>query len=531
MRKKALSLFLAACMVISLIPTTFAAIGTTYEYKFNPNGAEGDVNNGPYVRNFDEFVETNDMWKWETSSATNQKGPYKAFMHEWGGIDTNTTAAGQWLALKIKVKEAGVFSASLLYGISDSKGGYGHIYLLPGDTEDIASELKIERQLGGEIAYYDTTKNEKASAELSKNLTLEEKEYILVFCASAIGKEGGGYRMYPNTLTLKKIADAPATENEPLVDEFIKEEDITPATDYQAATVTGLELNGNAIEAEKNEDGTYNLTAPKKEEKFLYWAMGLVGNKRIVSFLETLENYVPEGNYRNYLVPVYEGDVDASKKEFYNQNGQLIPDANESTEVSMPGYGSTSSWKQYGDTNIYVADYGKTVEQRDEVTVTVVGGNGGGKVLFGTEVTCTANDKDADENPFKCWKMSDINGKTEIVSVDKEYKFKAWETCTVTAVYEEHTSIAGAMKIIIDDFAVGSEKGIMAEFIGFGNDVVEKGIMFTATGETEATKIAMTTKDNQFTVIADENGTYEGYAIVGNATDGYKLITDGSYTK
>ena len=86
------------------------------------------------------------------------------------------------------------------------------------------------------------------------------------------------------------------------------------------------------------------------------------------------------------------------------------------------------------------------------------------------------------------------------------------------------------MKIVIDDFSVGADIGVMAEFIGFAGDVVEKGIMFTATGETEAKKIAMTKPGTQFSIIADARGKYEGYAILKNENN-YTLITDGSFTK
>ena len=72
-------------------------------------------------------------------------------------------------------------------------------------------------------------------------------------------------------------------------------------------------------------------------------------------------------------------------------------------------------------------------------------------------------------------------------------------------------------KIIISSVAAGNESAIMAEFIGFG-DALEKGVMIGNR------KIAMTTTDNQFTVVTDDEVT--GYAIVGNATDGYEQITD-----
>ena len=70
----------------------------------------------------------------------------------------------------------------------------------------------------------------------------------------------------------------------------------------------------------------------------------------------------------------------------------------------------------------------------------------------------------------------------------------------------------------------------MAEFLGLGDNVVEKGIMFVDSEKNE-NRIAMTTVGNQFSVIADEEGTYKGYVIV-KETDGLiKLITDGSYTE
>ena len=60
----------------------------------------------------------------------------------------------------------------------------------------------------------------------------------------------------------------------------------------------------------------------------------------------------------------------------------------------------------------------------------------------------------------------------------------------------------------------------MAEFIGFGSNVVEKGIMFNDT------KIAMTSPGNQFTITADADGIYKGYAVIKNGS-GYTLVTDG----
>ena len=157
---------------------------------------------------------------------------------------------------------------------------------------------------------------------------------------------------------------------------------------------------------------------------------------------------------------------------------------------------------------IFVAQYDNGVE-----TVTV----NGTEYDYGTPVTCTANTPEG--KTFKGW-IKNVNGKNELVSTSSVYKFLAWEDCRVEPIYSDDAeSFGSAMKIVLDDFAVGNGTAIMAEFIGIEN-VVEKGIMFGTT------KIAMTGDGNQFTITADEAGTYTGYAIVeDNGT--YTEITDG----
>ncbi len=290
------------------------------------------------------------------------------------------------------------------------------------------------------------------------------------------------------------------------------------ANTYVESTVTGL-TDDSTITAKKNSNGTFSLTAPetKNDAKFLYWAKGMSKNKKIVSFSNVLSDYMPEENGKNYLIAVYEDDI-SETAEYYNANGQRIATGTEPALPSMAGYGKASGWAKFGETNIYVAEYGNKTTP-DNVTVTVDGK--AQTVPYGTKITCKADESKAN---FKCWKKSDVNGKTEIVSAEKNYAFNAWESCTVESVYEEHFYTGAKLKIIIDSFTAGEETGVMAEFVGFGN-VVEKGIMWNGK------KISMTKPGNQFSVIADKAGTYVGYAIIGNAEDGYTLITDGEYVK
>ena len=296
------------------------------------------------------------------------------------------------------------------------------------------------------------------------------------------------------------------------------------AENYIAPSVTGL-TEGGVITAQPNADGSYNLTAPdaKDGSEFLYWAMGMGTNKRIVSFDAILEKYVPEGNNVNYLVPVYASDVAADVEEYYNINGQRIAaiqiGAEKPALPSIPGIGAAKEWKKCAE-NVYVAEYESTVYNK--VTVN------GEKVDYGTKIECKP---DAKEGTFRFWKKT-VNGKEEVVSLEPEYTFYAWENTTVTAEYGDDAPMftGEKLKIIIDSFDVNGETGIMAEFIGLSN-AVEKGIMFTDTASSETRKMAMTTKDNQFTVIANMSGTYTGYAIVGDKANGYTLITDGEYIK
>ena len=289
------------------------------------------------------------------------------------------------------------------------------------------------------------------------------------------------------------------------------------ANTYVESTVTGL-TDDSTITAKKNSNGTFSLTAPetKNDAKFLYWAKGMSKNKKIVSFSNVLSDYMPEENGKNYLIAVYEDDI-SETAEYYNANGQRIATGTEPALPSMAGYGKASGWAKFGETNIYVAEYGNKTTP-DNVTVTVDGK--AQTVPYGTKITCKADESKAN---FKCWKKSDINGKTEIVSAEKNYAFNVWESCTVESIYEEHFYTGAKLKIIIDTFTVGNDTAVMAEFVGLGN-AVEKGIMYNGR------KIAMTKPGNQFTVTADNGGTFVGYAIIGNADDGYTLITDGSVT-
>ena len=160
---------------------------------------------------------------------------------------------------------------------------------------------------------------------------------------------------------------------------------------------------------------------------------------------------------------------------------------------------------------IFVANYPKTP---GKVTVN------GTEYTYGDTVTMPELDS---SKIFKGWKRDD-----EIVSVNPNYTFKAYENATVEAVYAENTPVFSGkfMKIVIDSFKAGTtEDAVMAEFIGIEN-AVEKGIMI---GDTK--KIAMKGNGNQFSILADvPNATYVGYAILKDGAS-FTQVIDGAYSK
>lgn len=327
---------------------------------------------------------------------------------------------------------------------------------------------------------------------------------------------------YVREITFEVLSD----EDQALVDAF--DATIEKGVSYDPPKVTGVTVDGGVIKANAT-GGTFTLTADaeKNGNKFLYWAKGKTLGKKIISFSNVLTNYMPEANDKNHiLIAVYEGDV-LEKEEWYNANGQRIATGTEpETYPSMAGYGTAVGWNDYSEM-IHVAKYERKAPIAG-IDVTVVKGNGGGTdITYGDTVTCTADEEKYGN--FKCWTKTGINGEAEIVSVDREYKFQAWETCTVEAVYlDNYTYNGNTMKIILDAFTAGNEKAVMAEFTGFGKKAVEKGVIYND-GKTE-TKIAMTKPGTQFTLTGNVGDTFTGYAIVDNGNGTYNEVTDGSVT-
>ena len=483
--------------------------GTQMKPETGDKGFLKDPNNNSdesFFKTFD-FDRSHNLWEYEGNKA-------------WGGYQWRTGdliqfsrgKGGLRLVFEVKVPKTGTYTLKQVYAKYANSQSTLSIYMIPkGESDAYTENMKTAENKVFALECGGSTTGKVAPAE--KKVELYQGNYYVVYQQSSTETEVTNVAQFGN-LTLNGGTD---------------EVDVSDTADYDVPTVDGLDITGNLTAKEYNEEtNTFTLTAePEKNGyKFLYWAKGMSNNKKIVSFENKLENYMPEENGRNYLIAVYEGDV-PEKAEYYNANGQRVATETEPTDYpSMAGYGKAYDWEQYGDTKIYVAKYALD-EPEKNISISVAGGTGSGTYAFGDTVTCTATLEEG--KTFKCWTKTLDDDKTEVVSVDETYTFNAWESCTVTAVYE-YTYSGSGMKIVIDSFSVTSGvTGIMAEFIGFDSNVVEKGIMFVDEANNE-TKITMTTPGKQFTVIADEAGTYKGYAVLKNG-NAFTLITDGAYTK
>ncbi|MBQ7118832.1 MAG: hypothetical protein IJO09_01330 [Oscillospiraceae bacterium] len=485
----------------------------TYSYNFDY--ASINAESGTQLQTITDYSQTNNTWKYYLASSNAKASKLLSSF-----INGDLRKADDFIALHINVPKTAVYKVDFSYYVYNGRGGKGDVYIL---KSDMIKNIPEAKQSGIKIASLDysvgaVSQVEKADS-LVENITLKKGTNILLLVATGAGDNATAceWFAYPSSFKLTLVEEIP--EDAALTDAFkVTTEDLT---DYAAPSVVSVTVDGKVIAAEKNADNSYNVEAPEENtagEAFLYWAKGLNKDRRILSFSNKLENYVPDESGANILIAVYDGNGPETA-EYYNANGQLIAKGEEPEKPSMAGYGTASDWAQYEDKNIYVAEYA-VEEPAKDIEVTVINGDGTDTYAYGDTVTCIA---DTAKDNFKCWTKSDINGNTEIVSVDRTYSFKAWEKCTVTAIYEDYNYNGATAKIILDTFTAGKETAIMAEFIGF-TDVIEKGIMCGTN------KIAMTKPGNQFTVIADEATTYVGYAILQDG-DGFAIVTDGFVKK
>ncbi len=498
---------------------------------------------------------------------------YWEFRKAYSTLSSNAPQAG--LVLAVYFNETGVFIPSITYeagpnscvqsifigprDISATRTNKQY-YFYRSTTERGAGDLKFyqnepmksafkatrnpELIMIGQPNFYTSTETpEKETDDDFDPITIEKEGfYYLYLVPSRSNKTTPEIDNY--YMNLYSIDFEPAPANVIADMAFTATEDTSNppvnSASIAAYTVCGTESPVRLADAPTGTYGeTCELDAPEtktgedgKTYNFLYWARGLESssNRKIVSTKNKFDYRPHEGT--NYLIAVYE-DADASKVEFYNGNGELMTDlaldeGNLPEVPYMAGHDESTGWKRQGDDTVYeageaaptdgsmvfVAQYN---DPEADITISINGVSD--TYAYGDTVTCESDDAN-----FSYWEKT-INGKNQIVSIDKKYTFNAWEACSVTAVCNGAFDLGrAARKILLGTFTVGNQTAVMAEFVGFGN-AFEKGIVV------DGNEIAMQSENNQFTITNDTTSavTVTGYAILDEAgvTTRYK---DGSIT-
>ncbi len=396
----------------------------------------------------------------------------------------------------------------------------------------------------GTVACYSSSVGEKTVP--FDNIEITEKgDYYLYIAGTGRGSAANSSSInYNMNLHYFHLTPVPAKDLADAAFTATADPDYVPSNSASIAAyaVCGNETPESITAPSVNYGETCELEAPLTKTvgettyNFLYWARGLDSsalNKKVVSDKNKFTYRPFEGV--NYLIAVYEESTSTDKVEFYNGNGERMTDV-ELDEGNLPalpfmaGYGEATGWKLHqadgngkvfaageaapGEgTRIFVAQYNDPVK---DITISINGAEK--KYAYGDPVSCVSDDAN-----FSYWEKT-INGKKQIVSIDKTYTFNAWEDCSVTAVCNGTFDLGrAARKVLLGTFTVGNQTAVMAEFVGFDN-AFEKGLIID-----DAKEIVMQSGKKQFTITNDNTSaiTVKGYAIVEESSSTVKY-TDGS---
>ncbi len=217
-------------------------------------------------------------WKWETASEglldpENPNLPAKKYTRFYRATGMRFNAGvGAWSAFRIKSPGSGTYTLSLIHALT-SDSGVSAVYILPGDTEDIAKAMDPSNR-AGKVAMY----NDGSAAVVDGEQTYlgywdfeAGKEYILVF--EAYTKSPYGKYCYNNISQL--VAERGKVE----YTEKIPEKVITPMVAADSPIKVADPTAGGAvvesgghqyliIPMEGGSTLTYDLTSNKVVEVF-----------------------------------------------------------------------------------------------------------------------------------------------------------------------------------------------------------------------------------------------------------------------
>ncbi len=302
---------------------------------------------------------------------------------------------------------------------------------------------------------------------------------------------------------------------------------------------TGESVVNDVVNENVAVNAEYTPVAPVVDDdyEFMYWAIGLGKNRKIVS-IDKDEYSFTVAPGRNLVYAVYRKTSSDTKYAFFFDGSKTVMGKTAIVDGqitlpalpgAMPGFGAPEGWKYTGeedeaalsagttvsdltDDTFFVADYDK----KQTVTLTIDGE--AVAVSYGTDVNlgdyASIRENKSGENVFNYWKKGE-----EIISFKPDYTFKAYEDCTLTSTYAKYEPINKSVRRIL--LSADAMTGItFAEFIGL-DSAIEKGILFgdaEATYTTASAKAVMQTNGKVFSVVNETWKTAVGYAILNDGS-------------
>lgn len=434
--KKLLSIILAAAMILSLIPSVFAeGEGTVYTYNFNSKdttfGYSSTLSTSTLLEKVTNeadgsvTVKINDMYDgYDDATGRNWKmfdtvdGVKTKFketdskLYQVAGFDTNAlrvnfTQGEQWLALKIRVPEPGIYTmATKIYQNSSSRLSKGFMCMYPGNisaSQIVYSQgnngiLNSGRLLSAQIYYKDTSLTAATDYDipfggvLVANVANEEFVYVI---GSVSGNSGVAY---VRNFTLTKISDS---------------------VTFGDTTAVNLVMG-------ETQTATASLASGKKVfgcSEILY----STGNAEVATVEDGVVTAVGEGTT---TLTARIGDATASipvtvtapeeDEQFTQEFGEGTYETDENKAFTAPAEGKATT-----TVNTYTTVIGGTNSTATPHTVEL-----------GEEFSITADEKDGAGNVFRYWVLGFTENK-KVLTRDRMLEFMPTvETKHVIAVYE-----------------------------------------------------------------------------------------------
>ena len=212
MKKKILALFLAMCMMISLLPqfTIFAAEAAPYRLVYDFINIDGYAKDNKLKQDIG-FAQTDGTWAFHSWNGLD--GDTVTYKPNYG-IEIKSNSVGDYFAVKINVPYAGDYVPTLKYMELNTgdEGTYAKadVYILP-EGSDIDTAPDSNKKIVAESLYFNKNggKNtgsskydELAECTPGSSISLSAGEHILVFYLTETTTYRDYARMRPSKLTL-----------------------------------------------------------------------------------------------------------------------------------------------------------------------------------------------------------------------------------------------------------------------------------------------------------------------------------------